>query len=537
MKVLFVSTYEKMSIEIQRLRREFETDFIDVIDLQNMTREEAVSYIEASTCDIVISRGGAYRFIRERISRPVIPIDVTVYDIINMLDFSHIEDILIVGVNEITRFATKLNNLTNIKLNILSLNRHSELRGHVEEIRNYKTVYSDYNSHLFLEEQGIRTRLIESSYESIREAYMRAHTLYAELLELKKQESILDAYLSDENKNVYLYQGRELYIKRITNPLFCREIEQVIDASLDSFLRGGFREKCIYKNEYLIKIYNHHFKSGDARLTAIKVEFVKYPKALADMTWQNEETGNYHMEDGELEELLLYAGSSLPIAVSSCDELLKRKAFHEIINHSEYRDSTPFYIRFNLYTDRELRRLFEDENSILNLMGHVIIFDGPELLSDIYRGLLIDFFLDSRILAANKVILAIRRPETLKELFHSIPYHYVYLSSYFERKDKRDIIMSNLEEFEIPYDDRMVESLEKRGFETEMDLKRALANADTGRLGEATDGENSRGMLEQANLEYVLKILHEENGNRTRAAARLGIGRTTLWRLLKRVEK
>lgn len=573
-----MSTYEKMRQEIDRLKEEFADDGIEVIDLQNMSREEAVDYIRASNCDIVVSRGGAYRYIKERISRPVIPIDVTVYDIINILDFAHIDDTLLVGVKEITEFANRLKELTSVKLHILSLNCHEELYGHEEEIRRYQTVFSDYNSHVYLESRGIHTKLIESSYESVREAYFRACSLYEELTELKKRERILDAYLLDENKNVYLYQGRKLYVRRITNPLIQEEIEELIEEHLDAFLRSRYVEKCIYRNEYFIRIYNHHFRSEKERLTAVKVEFLKYPKALADIAFQKEapgnaqegEFGNYHMVEEEREELLLYAASSLPVVVSASDEILKRKAFSEIISHSEYRESTPFYIRFGMFTDSRLRRLFEDENSVLNLSRHVIIFEGIELLSGLYREMLKNYFLDSRILASNKIVLAIRKKEVLDEIMSAIPYHFVHLSSYFERGDKVEIIRRNLEELGLPAEEKKVQALARRRFVTEMDLKRALENGrvfqrvsdikatdkasdaggteqmpdageqeimpGAGVMEEISAGRRSGAYLEQVTLEHVLKILKEENGNRAKTAERLGIGRTTLWRMLKRVE-
>lgn len=557
MKVLFVSTYEKMKQEIERLRQEFKEDEIAVIDLQNMSRAEAVDYIQMTDCEIVISRGGAYRYIKERISKPVIPIDVTVYDIINMLDFSHIEDILIVGVKEITEFAIRLKELTSVKLNILSLNSHEELFGHEEEIRSYGTVFSDYNSHVYLKSRGIHTQLIESSYESVREAYCRACSLYEELTELKKRERILDAYLLDENKNVYLYRGRSLYIRRITNPLIQEEIEGLIEEYLDVFLRKRYVEKCIYRNEYFIRIYNHHFRSEDERLTALKVEFIKYPKALADITFQEDMPGksgegalvNYHMVVEEREELLLYAASSLPVVISAADEILKRKAFSDLISHSEYRESTPFYIRFGMFTESRLRKLFEDENSVLNLNHHVIIFDGIESLDGMFREMLKNYFMDSRILAVNKIVLAVRNKEVLREIMSSIPYHFLHVSSYFERGDKEEIVRSNLVEFGFPVEEETVQALVGKRFVTEMDLKRALEN---GRIAERVTGAKDRiGMssawvkpgggetgtyLEQVTLEYALKILQEENGNRARTAERLGIGRTTLWRMLKRVE-
>lgn len=531
MRVLFVSTYEKMKREVERLRQEFGADEIDMIDLQSMSRKEAVEYIEKGECELVITRGGAYRFMKENTNKPVIPIDVTVYDILNILDFSQIQDTLLAGFAETMEYAAKMNELTNLKLNILALNQHEELKGKLEEIRSYKYVYTDYNSYVYLQQQGIACSLIESSYESIKEAYVKAENLYHELQELRRQEHILNAYLLDENKNVYLYEGKELYIKRITNPLFQSEIEQQIEKGLDSFIHGRYQEKCIYKNEYLIRIYNHHFKADGKKLTAIKVNFVKYSKKLADMTYQMKEVSNYYMAESELEQLDFYAASSLPVIIASLDEVLKRKAFQEMIEHSAYGDSTPFYIRFDMYTEKEIKKLFEDENSVLNLVGHVIILEEVESLSQILRKQLRNYFLDSRILASNKVIVSVRRQDVLREIFDAVPYQYVYVSSYCEQSDKKSIIERNLTEYEMEITEEKILALEGRKFVTEMDLKRVLANGAVERKNRKGQ-ENTGGMLAQVQREYVLQVLQEEKGNRTRAAKRLGIGRTTLWRIL-----
>lgn len=535
MRVLFVSTYEKMRIEIERLRNEFKKDEIDIIDLQQMSKQEVVEYIENGNCEIVITRGGTYRFVKDRTEKPVIPIYVTVYDIINVLDFSNIEDTLLVGVKETMEYASKISDLTNIKLNVLSLNRHEELEEHIGQIRSYGKIYSDYSSFIFLQKYGISCNLIESSYESIKDAYLKAENLYNELFKLRQQEHILDAYLLDENKNVYLYIGKELYMKRITNTLFQEEIEKQIKNSMDSFINGKYQEKCIYKNEYFIKIYNHHFNADNKRLTAIKVQFIKYSKTLADMTYQMKEISDYNIVDEEMEKILLYAASSLPIVISSLDEVLKRKAFYEIIENSDYRDSTPFYIRFDMCTDREIKRLFEDENSVLNLIGHVIILEGMESLSAILKKQLQNYFLDSRIFAVNKVILSINRQEILKEILNAVPYHYVYIRSYYEQPDKRKIIRRNLQNYEIDATEERIAALEKIKFATEMDLKRALASEDVSDINTDFKQKADEGLLERVNTEYVLKILKEENGNRTKAAQKLGISRTTLWRILKKL--
>ena len=324
-------------------------------------------------------------------------------------------------------------------------------------------------------------------------------------------------------------------MKRITNTLFQEEIEKQIKNSMDSFINGKYQEKCIYKNEYFIKIYNHHFNADNKRLTAIKVQFIKYSKTLADMTYQMKEISDYNIVDEEMEKILLYAASSLPIVISSLDEVLKRKAFYEIIENSDYRDSTPFYIRFDTCTDREIKRLLEDENSVLNLIGHVIILEGMESLSAILKKQLQNYFLDSRIFAVNKVILSINRQEILKEILNAVPYHYVYISSYYEQPDKRKIIRRNLQNYEVDATEERIAALEKIKFATEMDLKRALASEDVSDINTEFKQKADEGLLERVNTEYVLKILKEENGNRTKAAQKLGISRTTLWRILKKL--
>ena len=43
---------------------------------------------------------------------------------------------------------------------------------------------------------------------------------------------------------------------------------------------------------------------------------------------------------------------------------------------------------------------------------------------------------------------------------------------------------------------------------------------------------NLEGTLEQINREIIKRVLEEENGNQSRTARRLGISRTTLWRML-----
>lgn len=536
MQIWFVSTYEKMNQEIRRLQQEYEKDDIRMLDLRLMSREEAVERIRESGCDIVISRGGTWRFLQERVEKPVIQINVTVYDILNVLDFDRLDDTLIVGMREVTEFAEKLRRLTKVRLHLLSIDRHEELFGREEEIRSYPIVYSDYNSQVYLESRGIRTTLLESSYQSVREAYERAVSLYAELEELKKQERVLDAYLSDENRNIYLYEGKRLVLRRVTNLLYQEQIEEIIDSQLPVLVRSRYVEKCLYRGSYFIRIYNHHFRADGKRLTAVKVEFARYPGMLADMLCQTDEAQNYHMDEEEKERLRVYARDSLPLVLSVTDEILKKRAVSEIAAHTPYGESTPFYIRFGAYTEKKIGRLFDDEGSILNLSGHIIVFDGAERLDARQRERLKEYFLDSRILAVNKVVLIGRGEEIKREIMEPFPYHELALSSYCEQKGKEQIIRSNLEEFSIPVTDGLVRALYRRPFLTEMELKRALADGAASMEREADAPPAvcpEQTDLERVGMEYVMKILREENGNRTRTAQRLGIGRTTLWRMLK----
>ena len=123
----------------------------------------------------------------------------------------------------------------------------------------------------------------------------------------------------------------------------------------------------------------------------------------------------------------------------------------------------------------------------------------------------------------------------MKEILNAVPYHYVYIRSYYEQPDKRKIIRRNLQNYEIDATEERIAALEKIKFATEMDLKRALASEDVSDINTDFKQKADEGLLERVNTEYVLKILKEENGNRTKAAQKLGISRTTLWRILKKL--
>lgn len=92
-----------------------------------------------------------------------------------------------------------------------------------------------------------------------------------------------------------------------------------------------------------------------------------------------------------------------------------------------------------------------------------------------------------------------------------------------------------MQNYEIDATEERIAALEKIKFATEMDLKRALASEDVSDINTDFKQKADEGLLERVNTEYVLKILKEENGNRTKAAQKLGISRTTLWRILKKL--
>ena len=63
--------------------------------------------------------------------------------------------------------------------------------------------------------------------------------------------------------------------------------------------------------------------------------------------------------------------------------------------------------------------------------------------------------------------------------------------------------------------------------------ERAMASV-TGRVQGTGEPLDLSQTLERINREIIRRVLAEENGNQSRTALRLGISRTTLWRLLNK---
>ena len=205
MKMLIVSSYKEMDELILKLSKEIGDEII-YLPGYKLTKSELVEKINKLNIDIVLARGGNYLYIKEKILVPIVNIEVSIYDLIEDIDLSDISNSLLIGFSNITKDAKKLAEQTSYKFNILTIDKTEEIIQKIEYIKRFKHIYSDLNTYRFLKGNKIDSKIITTSYFSLKEAYLKAKDVLISLKNTLLKEKILDAYLADEKLNVYLYR-------------------------------------------------------------------------------------------------------------------------------------------------------------------------------------------------------------------------------------------------------------------------------------------------------------------------------------------
>ena len=127
--------------------------------------------------DVIISRGGTARLLKQSVSLPVIEIGTTVYDVLCTLQRANIHEgrVAIVGYSNITQDMGILRTLLPYQLDVFTIQSSSQAVTTLQYLRReeYASVLCDMVTYTAAKEMDVNAFLITSSAESIRAASTR----------------------------------------------------------------------------------------------------------------------------------------------------------------------------------------------------------------------------------------------------------------------------------------------------------------------------------------------------------------------------
>ena len=560
-KVLFVAPYAAMENLIEECRCE-ETEIDLHIKIGNLQEGVVLAKkAEAQGFDVIISRGGTAKLIGEAVGIPVIDVHISGYDMLRV--FTLTNDLprkkAIVGFPTITLGAKAIIDLLDIPIDIFTIDDESETEPLLSRLKQegYQLIIGDVVTFETASRLGLLGILLQSGreaiFDSFKEAKMVSRWMLNNKLEIERLKALLhvtakDFMLLSQNGDIVYEQWTTFHSRPI------KEIPLIFDTNQND---ASGKETAYIKdnNGETLKLIKMKIRTTDSSYHFYQFSHLKINPALEE-----------NMKVNVLSPpLIIHQSEAMNACLTMIDRCLSHTVFILKGKRGTEKELIAQYIHFHkthgngLYAsikavdlrdirleklDKDIKTIYIhsidllDEGLCEELWGEIvsikgrgitIIMDmnGPQHSLEVYSDDIIRIYIPS---------LA-ERKEDLRELVTSFILHYNQTLGTSAIKMKEDGL-ALLEKYDWPGDVEELKALLKdavlteKGYVIEKGLVESLLNQ-KGSVDVKISSDFLMGTLEDIEKKIIEKVLEEEEYNQTKAAKRLNINRSTLWRKLK----
>ncbi|MED4474491.1 sigma-54-dependent Fis family transcriptional regulator [Oceanobacillus caeni] len=572
-KTLFIAPYTGLAETVKKtdVPNDFDID-IEIANLEDAI--EIARRAEKDGYDLIISRGGTASMIQEVVSIPVIHIDISGYDMLRVFTFIREMNnkVALVGFENITRGAGTLCNIMEYDVRVVTVKNGNDVSSTLEKLKKqgFTVVLGDTITIQEAEKVGLRGILITSGKEAVMDAYdeaRRLNRLFKGATEqVDKYHHILQSmpfpFVLVSNEKKILDKNR-----LFTNQLF-----------LDDVMTSG-----------VWRLVKRAFESGHSEWGEVEKETIGYVVQVFPMVEKSIAGIIIHSSFNTLDKKKFQIHNcpvNLPIIGESrqaaalrnnlnkyalTDEAIMivgepgtgKNTVAQAIHFERFGQDYPIVSVEGSNNDldwEELNRLIYKIQKgtfvIKNLEGlsHQAQHQLLELLNQMPKKIkvisLVNYSLDSKVQKGNFHIDLYERLSRyplhlapLRERKEDIATFVGHFLSDFHTESGHETLgmkkeaMDYLKQFDWPGNFNQLKnvinelSLTTSDFYIELNhLKEVLSHLE--RRDAPIDVVPSNRTLGEIEQEIIKKVLKEENHNQTKAAKRLGINRTTLWRKL-----
>lgn len=590
-KILGIAPYEGMQSLMQRLAKKRE-DIELTVYVGDMSEGAAIaSRHTLQDFDVILSRGGTAELISSLSPIPVVEVQLSVYDILRAIKLAenYTDRYAIVGFPAITRNARFLCDLLQYQIDIYTVHTPEEVQSTLQDLiaRQYHLVLCDAITNSQALHLGMQVILFTSGAESIESAFDQAVKTAETYQGLVSKTEFFRTLLEDYLYHIFVYDESAELVYSSRTYLFTSAVMTAMKNYVPEILINGDKKfyrdeggllvsvrgfkKIIHKQTYVAYYVNTRkvplslIKNGIRYLDREQVQQTIDPfcsnffgianpanplqSELIRLSQTNDPvliTGEAGTEADQI-ACMLYSQSKYqnkPLAVINCSQI-RQNSWEFLVNHT----NSPF-------SDTYTTILIRDPDSLTLQQVDELLFIIQELNLHKKNRILFSCTKKDGVLPdsvrkiANKLSCFTLLVPPLRELTEEIP----NLSSL-------SLMIINMQLA------RELAGLEPdaiallKGYSWPQNysqffrvMKELVLNADTPYI---KAGAVSRALLkeepaipakrdphpwpdlsktlDEIQLEIVCRILAEEGGNQSAAAKRLGISRSTLWRMLRKL--
>ena len=580
-KVLALAPYESLGEQFSRAAESYAGSFS--LDVRVLNLQEAGDYIAAaglSAYDAIISRGGTASLLKKTASLPVVEVEVSVYDMLRVIKLAeqYGGPFAIIGFENVTRVAKTVCDILAYSIPIYQIQSEAEAETVLRSLPASGTlVVGDVITSNTAKSLGISSILITSGTESVEKALGDCASLFSNFALLQGSASLYKSALENDPDIVLLLRedGTRLYQNRELPPQQQKSLMALAEKMLPEI--SGPSLRLIRRRDFMQ--YDvcaaRHFQSG-VPFYSLHIRLSPLPKKEAPAALRVLQIPPDFSPPGllpgssKIRPLLAQADqipSHAPLLLSGAMGTGKDDFAQYIHAHGPQASSSFLQVDCASLTEKNLAGLIDDINSPLHAAGCTLYFRGLHLLS---------FPAQQRLEEYARQTLLCRRHRVLSSSWGDLPRllaQGAFSPQLYEMFCGFDLCLPSLAERRE--DIRSICSLllnecnrelgrQVTGFQPEAfrlleafpwpgnlrQLRRTVQSLVLSAQGSYISAGAVRSVLqeqprfspdggidlsktlEEMEKEILSLVLRQEDMNQSRAAKRLGISRSTLWRKL-----
>lgn len=589
-RVLGIAPYEGMKIQMQNLAQEYPQ-----IDLTVYVgdMEQGLTIIKNNfhgDYDVVISRGATAQMLRQHLTIPVIEIDISMYDIlcaIKLADGLKEKTAMIFFAN-IRNQVLSLRDLLECDIDIYTIDSVEAVEPTLRNLQDkqYHAILCDVIVNTTAQRLGINSFLITSGIDSTRNAFNRALLLCDSQQYLRDENLFFRELIRGQIGQTIVFDSQgNLFLSTLDDPQ--PELLELLRHELAQPPQEGDRRVSRSLSGMLYSIRVRQIANGKMRYTAFFFDTRKLPvspnqvgirfstKVEAEATYYNSIfsfAGNLYEAQLETEQI---NQSMSPIILTGEDGTGKESIANMLYIRGPFCNNPLVSINCSLLNDRSWDFLIEHHNSPLADEGNTLYFANVDVLSRERQYQLIAVLTEMEVCRRNRVMFSCVCPSgehiskvgalfqdklscislylpPLRQIAQRIPTLVNLCLSHMNVNMPRQILgadaeaLSLLQNYHWPHNytqfRRVMNELAVTGTNqiiTADSVRRVLSKerhvgAFSPQQENAAAPLDLNRTLTEISKDIAIRVVDESGGNHTAAAKRLGISRTTLWRLLQK---
>lgn len=539
--------------------------------------------------DVVISRGGTAKMLQKNLALPVIEIDISMYDILCALKLADglTGKTAMVSFANITSSAHLLCDLMKYNMDIYTIDSAEAVEPTLRQLQknDYQSILCDMISNTTAKRLGLNSFLITSGVDSIRKAFDQALLLCRSQQRLRDENQFFRQLIQGRIGQTMVFdQDGNLFLSTLDDPK--PELLELLRRDLPESQLGAERRITRNLGGMLYAIRARRISTGSLTYTAFFFDARKTPLSPNQVGIRF--STRPEAENAFYSSIFSFAGSisdyqqdiehisqsTAPVMVTGEDGTGKESIVSVLYMRSPLRNAPLVSINCSLLNDKSWAFLLEHHNSPLADQGNTLYFASIDALSEERRQQLLAVLSEMDVCRRNRVIfscvcqpgeytsavgslfmdklccLSLYLPP-LRQMAERIPALVNLSLSHLNVDLPRQIVGADpeaitlLQNFQWPHNYtqfcRVIGELAVTAtgsLITAENVRQALRKErHVGAFSPCAENAaaplNLNRTLDEISQDVARRVVEESGGNQTVAAKRLGISRTTLWRLLQ----